>query len=62
MAISTREWVFTHPGAQEFGAGLAAEADAVLLGAPPALAGATIARSLVTPAKAGVHRAVAPIW
>jgi len=38
MAISTKEWVFTHPGAQEFGAGIAAEADAVLLGARPALA------------------------
>ena len=35
MAISTREWVFTHPGAQETGAGVATEADAALLGALP---------------------------
>jgi hypothetical protein len=33
MAISTSEWAFTHPGAQEFGAGLASmcRADAIRL-------------------------------
>ena len=35
MAICTREWVFTHPGVQEFGAGVATEAGAALLGALP---------------------------